>query len=271
MRRLVAVAVTAGAVFLCALGASAGERRTLLVDRGLPAGYLNNVAGADRSNVAWADWEPSLNPATRYPAEYWLPGDDFTIPGPGQYKIRTIRVWIVGNDAPDCDGRNDGEHRRDQRDGLMLWGGTYTSGIGPVSIRCSVTSVTYADGATYQGNSGAMIRISQVDFTVDVDLRGGETFTFFVDGPWALYNPNNTAGGWVNAFLHASNRLKSVAAQAGANDWLLFLHRKNRVTVGVETWNSETGAGTQCGPVPCPGWDKPSDANVQVFGEARKY
>jgi hypothetical protein len=255
MRKLTAATVIMGALVLAGeLGVSAINPTVLLVDRGLPTGHLNNDAGSLRSNVAWADWEPSIDPTTGYPAEYWLPGDDFAIPLSGKYNITTIRVWVVG-DVPD--GKK-GNPR------VTLWGGTSTSGISRISTTYSVTPVSYTDPgiSLYQGSSGNYFNINQVDFKVNIVVNGLEAFNFFVDAPWTAYS----GGGWVNAFLHASNRLLSVSPQNGADDWFSYLHRTGAITVGIENWNSQTGAGTECAPDSCPGWDKPSDANVQVFG-----
>ncbi len=258
-----------GALFLASsLAVWADDPTTILFDRGLPTANLNDAAGPLRCNVAWADWEASVDPKTGYPAEYWVPGDDFTISTAGKYKIKTIRVWIVGDvSAGGGQGHDDGDNRPHDKAHLTLWGGTVSSGVGPISSSYAVTPVKYSDGSDYQGSSGAFRQINQVDFSVNVELRGGETFTFFVDGPWKLYVPSDPNGGYVNASLHASNRLLSVSKQEGANDWFLWLHRNGGTTVGIDTWNSETGAGTLCPPdSPCPGLDKPSDGNVQVFG-----
>jgi hypothetical protein len=239
-------------LFLVSAGSFADPPTTMLLDRGLPTINLNNAAGANRSNVAWADWEASVNPT-----EYWVPGDDFTISQPGTYKIRTIRVWIVGP--------VDNPHKKTH---LTLWGGTVSSGISSLSTDYSVTPVFYADGTSYQGSSGGFTPINQVDFNVNLNLRGGETLSFFVDGPWAAYA--GPPAGYVNQFLHASNRKLSgyIPPQgADADDWFLYLHNLGGIMASIDTWNSQTGAGTECAPdSPCPGWDKPSDANVQVFG-----
>jgi len=269
MRKLIAVMVIVAASLLwCADGVSAGDKTKLLFDRGLPTANYNNT-GLVRSNVAWADAEPSIDPKTGYPAEYWLPGDDFIIQQPGEYRIKTIRVWITG-DVPDGDGKDEGEHKGHHGAHLTLWGGTYSSGIGPISTTYSVTPVAYANGEGYLGNSGAIRQINQVDFKVHVDLSGGEAFTFFVDGPWTPANIPSLPGWLVNPFLHASDRVTSGVVQPGANDWFLWLHRNDQGTVGVENWNAKTGAGTLCAPSSCAGDSHPSDANVQVFGEMYK-
>jgi len=264
MKKIILVSICV--LFLAsATGIFAGGTTTMLFNRGLPIINLNNAAGTLRSNVAWADFEQSINPKTGYPMEYWVPGDDFTISQPGKYEIRTIRVWIVGAVPDGKDPKTGGKTH------LTLWGGTVSSGIDPISHNYSVTPVSYADGEGYQGNSGSFTQIYQVDFDVDFDLNGGETFSFFVDGPWTLYDPSNSAGGYVNAYLHASNKTESGLLEEGANDWFLWLHTKAGTRVGIDFWSSGTGAGTLCPPdSPCPGWDKASDANVQVFGKTRK-
>jgi hypothetical protein len=247
MSRIASVAMALSMLVL--LQATALAQSTMLVDRGLPTSNLNNAAGTNRSNVSWADFETSSPPT-----EYWLPGDDFSISASGKYKIDTIRVWIVG-DVPGGKGKDGKTH-------LTLWGGTVDKGVDAISHDYSVTPVMYTDGTSYQGSSGAFYPINQVDFKVNVDLTDGQSFAFFIDGPW---QPGS--GGYENAFLHASNRLLSGSPQQGANDWFLWLHRKAGTTLSIDTWNSGTGAGTLCAPdSPCPGWDKASDGNVQVFG-----
>src|SRR5487761_2572645 len=62
----------------------------MVVDRGLPTttANLNNAAGANQSNIRWADNESTTTPST-----FYLPGDDFTIAGSGAYNVSDIRVW----------------------------------------------------------------------------------------------------------------------------------------------------------------------------------
>jgi hypothetical protein len=268
MKKLILVSI--GVLLLAlATGVFAGETTTMLFDRGLPTAN-QNAADASRSNIAWADNETSIDPKTGYPVEYWVAGDDFTISHPGKYKIRTIRVWIVGS-VPDIGGAPDKGEKR-EKNHLTLWGGTVSKGVGQISHNYTVTPVTYSNGESYVGSLGRTTQINQIDFDVDFDLQGGETFTFFVDGPWVLFDPIHPTQGYVNASLHASNRKLSGSLQEGANDWLLWLHRKDGATLSIDTYNSKTGEGTLCPPDnPCPGWDKPSDGNVQVFGQIKQH
>ena len=88
---------------------------TLLVDRGLPTANLNNAAGADRSNVAWA--------FTQYTSsDYWIVGDTFQNTSSQTWSINSIRLWTVG-----------------QTDTAILRGGIDGSTIGIIS------DATYAD------------------------------------------------------------------------------------------------------------------------------
>ena len=231
-----------GAVTVVALvGGASAKADSLLFDRGLPTANLNNAAGSNRSNVAWANGASSNNPT-----EYYLPGDNFTLSGTGPYQIDDIRVWVVGGSAPS---------------GLSLLGGLAGSPtMSTISSSFSATSTTYADTTTYQGNSGSYIPVYQVDFSVNVDLNAGQTYDFFLNGPW-------TADGsvYVSPFLHASNGPLSGSTQEGADGQFLWLHVDGS-SQDVETWYS---SGTPMGTSPFgAGWDKNSDANVQVFGVA---
>jgi hypothetical protein len=206
----------------------------LLVDRGLPTSNLNNSAGSSRSNVAWADWE-TTNP----PSEYWLPGDDVVLTDPGTYHIDTIRVWSIKNDT-----------------GFSLLAG---SDVNHASIFSTYTStkVTYTDASDYQGSSGTPLQIYQLDFAINETVTSGKYY-FFLDGPWI----DNRDGGFVNPFLHASNAALSGSTQDGSDDYFQWLHIKNGAIVGIESWLSTGGGTTGWGA----GWDKNSDANVQVYG-----
>lgn len=227
---LLAVAVVSG------MTASA-MADALLVDRGLPTANLNNAAGANRSNVAWADSEGSATPT-----EYWLPGDDFTISGSGNYHVSTIRVWAVGSNT-----------------GFSLLGGLSGGTMSTLSSSFAATNVTYANSEDYQKTDGSTASIYQIDFSVNLDLAAGQTFDFFVDGPWISRSTY-----FVNTSLHASNAALSGSTQQGADDAFQWLH-VNGATQTVESWYSGTGAGTAGFSA---GWDKNSDANVQVFGAA---
>ena len=220
------------------MSAGTAGAATVLFDRGLPTANLNNAAGSSRSNVAWADGENSAAPSP-----YYLPGDNFTLTSNAQ--VSDIRVWIV---APST---------AYQPTGLSLLGGDAGGTISTISTTYTPTSVTYSNGKTYQGSSGSYRSIYQVDFTTNLNLAAGQTYDFFVNQPYVQYGT-----GYANAFLHASNAALSGSTQQGADGQFLWLE-VNGSAQTVLTWYSGTGGGTSgFGP----GWDKNSDANVQVFG-----
>lgn len=212
-------------------GSNLVAAQVLVFDRGLPTANLNNAAAANKSNVLWADQE--TQPITPY-----LPGDDFTLPGTGPYVVNKIRVWSLENT------------------GLTLQGGVATGPIAQISNTFTATAVTYANSQSYQNSAGAFLMLYQIDFTVNIPLNGGVAYQFFLGGtPIAAGNTD-----FIGPRLHASNAALSGSTQQGANGTFLFLANDGT----AQTWNSMTGAGTYC-PVACPGWDKVSDGNVQVF------
>jgi hypothetical protein len=231
---ILCVAVIIAAFFLIAVQQASAD--DLLFNRGLPTANLNNAAGADRSNVAWADSE-----STSTPSEYWLPGDDFTLTSSAN--VDDITVWIVGagTTAPGF-----------LPSGLSLFGGDAGGTISQISTTYTSAPVTYTDGTTYQSSSGNYWNLYQVNFAVNLSLSAGQTYDFFVDQPYQCYSASCDT--YVNAFLSASNAGLSGSTQEGADGQFLWLD-VNGATNTVETWNSD-GAG----------WDKSSDANVQVYG-----
>ncbi|MGN6370166.1 MAG: hypothetical protein ACTHN5_18065 [Phycisphaerae bacterium] len=205
---------------------------SLLVDRGLPTANLNNAAGANRSNVAWADAETS-------PTNPDLVGDNFTITGTGSYHISSIRVWTTATSSTT---------------GLSLVGGLNTA-IGTLPVLSSSytsTPVTYSNGDGYQTQSGAFDQIYQLDFAVNIDATAGQTYNFFLNGPTTTQGSDN-----IGPYLLASNAGLSGSTQDGADGLYSFY---NTTTGAITPWDSAA-------PV-IGGWDKSSDINVQVVGTA---
>ncbi len=205
----------------------------LLVDRGLPTANLNNAAGANRSNVSWAD--VPYTSAT----DYWLVGDTFTNTSSQAWVIDSIRMWVVGSVTT-----------------TSLLGGTTGQAIGVVAASGAISGpVTYADSSTYQGSSGAFSNIFQVDFAVNLTLAAGESYDFYLDGTGntALYQ----GAPLVVPFVHASNAALSGSPQDGSDGFLLDTHFVNGAVVQRDPFSTQGY-----------GWDKASDLNIQVFGNA---
>jgi hypothetical protein len=179
---------------------------TLLVDRGLPTANLNNAAGDDRSNVAWA--------FTQYTSgDYWLVGDTFQNTSSSWWTINTIRLWTVG-----------------RTDTAILRGGIDGSTIGIIS---DATYASPAPNDLYQGSSGSYITMHQVDFAVNITLAPGQVYDFFLDGSGAQT-------GIVVPFVHSSNAALSGSTQQGADNLMLGAEVINGVVdpLSVGTWTS---------------------------------
>jgi hypothetical protein len=191
----------------------------LLFDRGLPTTNLNNAAGNNRSNVAWADDVAGI-----------IDGDDFQIGGSQNYLVDKIRVWSVVNSN------------------MSLWLRSAEGTIAKLS-NSTVTVAKYSDPAasTYQGSRGGLLEMFQLDFNVNMVLNGATTYQFFLESN----SPTELA------YLHSSNAALSGSEQKGADDLMLAATVVGGVITSVESWTSFQN-----------GWDKSSDANVQVYGSA---
>ena len=204
------VGAAALALASCLAGVTSAHA-TMLVDRGLPTTNLNNIAGQNRSNVAWLFGGSSAN--------YWMVGDTFTNTGSQTWAIDTIRLWSVGATGT-----------------AALWGGIDGSTIGLVPGSGALSNATYADGSSYQGTSGAYSAMHQIDFAVSILLAPGQTYDFFLDG---------TGGNYGIPFVHASNAPLSGSPQNGANGLMLYANILGGTfdPSSVGTWNSSAPGG----------------------------
>ena len=224
----------------------------LLFDRGLPTTNLNNAAGSSRSNVAWGDVTPS-------DGSDWAIGDTFSVSANSD--ITDVRVWIVSEDSqPPSSMWSD----------LTLFGGQAGS-IAPISTvstngtdpNVQITSVTYANGSTYQGTSGSFIDLYQVDFLVNWAVDGNTPYYFFVGGTptatnYNLYDPE--FGGAISPFLSSSNAALSGSTQQGADN-LVWEMAYNETPYSFVSMDSFDSADPTLGI-----WDKSSDVNLQLYG-----
>ena len=163
---------------------------------------------------------------------YWLDGDTFKNTSSQSWVIDTIRMWTVEPNLTSA----------------TLWGGVDGSSIGVVSNSGVITQASYADSSDYQGYSGRYRKIQQVDFAVNVTLAAGQTYDFFLSG---------IGGDYFTPFSHASNAALSGSPQQSSDGKILWAEVDNGVLTVGGTWDSNGW-----------GWDKSSDINVQVFGNA---
>lgn len=229
---------------VCA-GNLANAAMSVLFNRNLPTENLNLAAGANRTNYAWAN--------------YWLDGpngqnptyigDDYTIDGPGSYRIQKIRLWVAGDDNAPFGGYP-----------MSLLGTTQTlglAGLQELSSTFTYGEVNYVNLETYQRSNGAFMKLWYVDFATDFIVQGGEKQLFFLKAvrPHPLFANHS-----ITPYLHTSNKDLSGVPMPGADDKMLNLvYDKDGVTpIDIHAWdNSQFGYSFA-----------KTDVNIQVFGEA---
>jgi len=223
MKKISGLLLIIGLLIICTSTAFAD----LLLDRGLPVDHLNNAAGANRSNVAWAF------------GETWLAGDNFTIGGSGNYKIDTLRIWAT---------RSNSYTYENWASSLSFYFGEEGKTISSYAIS-AISLVKYAGGATYQGSSGVDIPLYQLDINLNQVISGSSAYQFFL----------GSTDSNIYAFIHASNAALSGSLQSGSDDHMLYANVDGATVTDIGAWSSGDAGW---------GWDKGSDANIQVYGTA---
>ena len=218
--------VTAVLALLCVgVTANAG---VLLVDRGLPTANLNNAAGANRSNVAWA-FAAYTSPITGWLAilsrtQARRLGQSAVF-GCGRWAKPTLRFF--GVELPD-----------------QLLASCRRMLLMRIQVRACTKAVQ------------AMITMHQIDFAVNITLGAGQIYQFFLDGSGSASAGQDTSV----PFVHASNAALSGSPQDGADNLMLYANVVGGVVDpdSIGTWSSSD---------PGRGWDKASDVNVRVYGQ----
>lgn len=219
----------------------------MVCNRGLPTINLNNISGANRSNVAWSFGND------------WITGDDCTFGSSGEVWVVTKVVGWNTQGIPNVTEMGDrfksiglflgqpGETLTQVSNGTLALGSSTNS-----NPNITHTRVQYANGADYQGSSTAFIQIWENAFNNLVFVaNGGSKLYFSGDGILQDGLPYN----WFN---HASNAALSGSVQEDADNFFLGWDR-NDLTSPFEC---DTANKVDCG-----GWDKSSDINVQVWAE----
>ncbi len=253
--RLLRLSLPAAALLGCL--AAAPAQAALLFQRDLPAINLNDAAGANRSNVDWSFSPPSF-----------LTGDDFTLPalpsGAANWVVDSIRVWIDGG-APGT------SFPSNVYPNLTLYGGPDSVGVAALSSgsttgnpNIAISPVTYPGGSNYQGSSGNMYQIWQVDFGNLNWLVAANSLTDFAVSPClTTANPFCVNTNDPNSYLYllASNAALSGSIQQGADGLVLWFDSSNLANYGV--WDTAPVADGGNG-----GFINSTDINIQVYGHA---
>jgi len=231
---------------------SSSATAALVVDRGLPTANLNNISGANRSNVTWGYGQS--------PEQYFT-GDDFTLGATGDinnptWQITKITTWTTGGTAGDLNF-----FMGDRFSNVRLFVGG-ASGISEAAAgnfalgqdqtdnaNITFTRTTYQGGENYQTTSGAQAQLWKVEFTgLAIDVNPGDMVQLGITG-----TARNAGFTWFN---HASNAALSGSTQQGSDD-LMRYHNLNDLVAGSGTWDSLGN-----------GWDKSSDMNMLVEAQA---
>ena len=234
---------------------STANAQSLIFDRGLPDSSLNNIAGSDRSNVAWGYGQTDQS-------NLFASGDDFVLGSTGDpsnavWRVDTIRMWIIAGAAGDTSFNLSQRYLNAQLfvgNGAgavsQVQSGNFTTGNSTDNSNIVISAVNYTDVGQpdYQTSSGAQAQLWQVDFTnLNLVVNPGDLVRFYAFGD--AVDPASRA--WFN---HASNAALSGTTQDGADDRYAALTEFPNINSDVNTGGA--------------GWDKASDINVQVFGTA---
>ena len=216
-----------------ALGGISSLSAATIFDRGLPdSTNVNDVAGANRSNVTW-DFGS---------ASGVLVGDDFMFSNAGI--VDSITVFEVAN------GTGAGSTPGSEFNSFTL----YYGGVNLLDHSSSVFTsqlVTYQPGGeNYQGSGGGFYDIyaltfNGLNFSADANTLYG--FALAADP-----KTGNTLA------LHASNAALSGTPQQGADNLFSGYDATTLAYLG----SCDSGDSTTCGPL----WDKSSDINVKIDG-----
>jgi hypothetical protein len=229
---------------------------TTIFSRPLPdSTNVNNGAGANRSNVTWAN---QVSGGTVF-----LVGDEFDLsltPNPfGAWRIDSISVWEVANtgiSSATSISPPVGSAPQTEFSSLTLFGGDAFGTLTPLSSTYTSQFVQYAPtGLNYQGSAGGFFPIYEITFSnLNLVVPATADIGFAVN---AVPNGNNIF------FIHASNAPLSGTPQIGADGFFENYCTDTPTPVGATT-------ASYCALIDSNGngWDKSNDINVLVTGSA---
>jgi hypothetical protein len=242
----------------CAGVAQTSARTNVALNRALPGSYLNNAAGALRSNVRWS-WY----------GEGFI-GDDFAIGAPGErWVVDKIRTWTVPGTA-ETDPANLGDVYQDVRlyfgdsgaDLTPLISGRFVEGTSETSNSAIAIADASTQGTLPYDEFGRTLHVWQIDFnTASLVVEGGVKYRF---GVWGLGRPDtHQKDGIYPWFNLASNASLSGGAseRGGASESSAASDSADGVLLKFNPAGQFQGSFDSNGA----GWDKSSDINIEVF------
>jgi hypothetical protein len=167
---------------LVALALASSLSAGILFERALPTANLNDAAGANRSNIAWAPGDST-----------YILGDDFTLASDSV--VDSLSVWEVSNGASPAT----------EFGSLSLYAGADPD----LSLISSIYSSSLVSGYQYQGSSGNFYDVYKITFSgLNWSVPGGVMYDFGIGA---------TPGTQSSLFLHGSNAALSGSTQDGAD------------------------------------------------------
>lgn len=228
----------------------------LILDRGLPnSTNVNNVAGANRSNVSWISGFSA--------GAYYLVGDSFSFGNSGT--VDSITVFEVANNTV---GSMVSSFPTDEFSSITLYYGNAANPLSLFSSTYTSAPVAYQAGLqNYQGFSGNFYPIYSLTFSgLNLAVTAGTTYDFAVDAaPKAGACATAPSGDPCTLALHASNAALSGTPQQGSDNQFIFFTLAGSVATFngfCDSGSTNTLATNYCGAP----WDKSSDINVQIQG-----
>lgn len=239
--------------------------------RDLPTANVNNAAGSNRSNVTWADSDPT---------QYYF-GDDFKL-GPsddGYWTINKMVMWATAGDVTDPDFELE-----DYFNDITLYGGiapvdpwfspfdyTNNQGYAAMSVVASgnflsasnstdnpdisIEEVTYYNGESYQASGGTFKRLWKVTFdNLNWTVSAQQLIVYGVNCDHKF--PTETSKFWFNHYSNYDKGQGSLPPWTAWDD--LFLGLDHIVSSDVYALD----------PVPNGWWNKGNDHNVLIWGIA---
>ena len=167
---------------LVALTLASSLSADVIFERALPTANLNDAAGANRSNIAWAPGDST-----------YILGDDFTLASDSV--VNSLSVWEVSNNGiPTTEFGS-----------LSLYAGADPH----LSLISSIYSSSLVSGYQYQGSSGAFYDVYKITFSgLNWSVPGGVLYDFGIGA---------TPGTQSSLYLHGSNAALSGSTQDGAD------------------------------------------------------
>jgi len=199
MKQLQSVRSGGRLLALALILSSLGSADTILFQRALPTGPNVNASGANRSNVDW------INPSDKS-SNYFVNGDDFSVPLGQTWQISSIAVFIVMNKVGDIPA--------DEFSNFALYLAPDTGDQQPQNFQLASTSAVgtaspYVGGTSpcttgyLAADQSTCLPVFKITFSVNLSLGPGK-YDFAADGTLKSITGCTGTCGWYNLASNAA-------------------------------------------------------------------